>query len=95
MSYIASYVIPFLAVPFNGLEQALSLIIFFIVLGVIYVNSNMIHINPMLNIIGYTLYDVTLESGSTHSLITRRHIVRGESLSVVKIGEDILMEKRT
>src|SRR6266403_1444006 len=50
MSYIVSYVIPFLAVPFNGFEQGIALGIFFAVLAILYVNSNMIHINPMLNL---------------------------------------------
>jgi phosphatidylglycerophosphate synthase len=94
MSYIVSYLIPFLAVPFNGWEQGFALSIFFVVLGILYVNSNMIHINPMLNLVGFHLYEITFEDGAIHSLITRRRIVRGEKLSVIKVGEDILLEKR-
>lgn len=93
MSYIVSYVIPFLAAPFSGWEQGVALTIFFIVLGVLYVNSNMIHINPMLNLCGYHLYEITLEDGGVHSLIARNRVVRGQLLSVVKAGEDILLEK--
>jgi hypothetical protein len=93
MSYIVSYLIPFIAVPFNGWEQGFALSIFFVVLGVLYVNSNMIHINPMLNLAGYHLYEITLADDAVHSLITRRRIVRGEKLSVIKAGEDILVEK--
>ena len=93
MSYIVSYLIPFLAVPFNGWEQGFALSIFFVVLGILYVNSNMIHINPMLNLAGYHLYEITLEDDAVHSLITFRRIVRGEKLSVVKVGDDILLEK--
>lgn len=95
MSYIVSYVIPFLAIPFSGWEQGVALSIFFVVLGILYVNSNMIHINPMLNLAGYHLYEITLEDGAVHSLITRRRIVRGEKLLVIKVGEDIFLEKRT
>jgi len=95
MSYIVSYVIPFLAVPFGGWEQGVALSIFFLVLGVLYVNSNMIHINPMLNLTGYHLYEVTLENGGVHSLIAHRRVLRGATLYVVKLGEDILLEKNT
>ena len=93
MSYIVSYIIPFLAIPFSGWEQGVALTIFFIVLGVLYVNSNMVHINPMLNLSGYHIYEITLEDGEIHSLISRRRIMRGETLSVIKVGEDILLEK--
>lgn len=94
MSYIVTYVIPFLSVPFSGWRQGIALSIFFVVLGILYVNSNMIHINPMLNLAGYHIYEIALEDGSIHSLITKRRIVRGEILKTIKIGEDILLEKK-
>jgi len=93
MSYIVSYVIPFLAVPFSGWKQGIALAIFFMVLGILYVNSNMIHINPMLNLMGYYLYEVTIENGSVLFIITRSRIGRGDSLSVIDIGENIRLEK--
>jgi hypothetical protein len=94
MSYIVSYVIPFLAVPFNGFEQGVALGMFFAVLAILYVNSNMIHINPMLNLGRYHIYEVTLEDDTTHALISKRRIRRGETLSTIKVGEDILLEKQ-
>jgi hypothetical protein len=95
MSYIVSYVIPFLAVPFNGLEQGIALSIFFVVLAILYVNSNMIHINPMLNLGRYHIYEVTLEDETVHALISsKRRITRGQTLSAIKVGEDILLEKQ-
>lgn len=93
MSYIVTYVIPFLSIPFGGWKQGVALTIFFIVLSILYVNSNMIHINPMLNLAGYHIYEIALDDGGIHSLLTKRRIVRGEELSVIKIGEDILLEK--
>lgn len=96
MSYIASYIIPFVAIPFGGWQQALALLIFVLVLGIVYVNSNMIHINPMLNLMGYHLYEITVEhSGEPYSLITRRRIERGETLRLVDIGSGIFLEKGT
>ncbi len=41
MGYIASYLIPFVAIPFGGWQQGVALLIFVIVLGIVYVNSNM------------------------------------------------------
>lgn len=94
MSYIASYLIPFIALPFSGWQQVTALLILIVVLGIVYVNSNMIHINPMLNLLGYHLYEITLaDSKETYSLITRRRIGRGETLHLVDIGEGIFLEK--
>lgn len=93
ISYIVSYIIPFLAVPFNGWEQGIALLIFFLVVCFLYVNSNMIHINPTLNLIGYHIYEITLEDGGIHSLITRRRIKRGAILRVNTVAENVYLEK--
>jgi hypothetical protein len=93
MAYIVTYVIPFLVIPFHGWKEGIALIIFFVVLGILCVNSDMIHINPMLNLFGYHLYEVTTEDGGVHSLLARRSIRRRETITVVKLGDEILLEK--
>ena len=94
MGYIASYLLPFVAIPFGGWQQAVALLIFVVVLGIVYVNSNMIHINPMLNLIGYHVYEITLEhSEAPHSLITRRRIGAGEAIHLIDIGDGIFLDK--
>lgn len=94
MSYIVTYIVPFLSVAFSNWQQGVSLAIFFIILGFLYVSSDMIHINPTLNFFRYRLYEVTLEDGSTCSLIARSRVQKGVSLRLVRIGDDILLEKR-
>ncbi len=52
MSYIVTYLLPFLAVKLNDPTDLISIGIVFIVIGLLYVNSNMIHTNPVINIGG-------------------------------------------
>lgn len=54
----------------------------------------MIHINPMLNLIGYHIYEITLENGTVNSLIAHRLIKRGEGLLIIQVSETIALEKR-
>lgn len=94
MGYIASYLLPFVAIPFSGWQQGIALLVFVIVLGIVYVNSNMIHINPMLNLFGFHIYEITLEhSEAPHSLITRRRIAKNETIHLVDIGDGIFLDK--
>ena len=93
MTYLVTYLVPFIAAPSDASDKRLALLLFFIVLGVLYVNSNMIHINPMLNALGYHLYEVTLVEGGVHVLITRSRLRRDQLLDVVRVGEDLLIEK--
>jgi len=94
MAYIVTYIIPFLVIPFHGWKEGIALTIFFVVLGILYVNSNMIHINPMLNLCGYHLYEITDEDGGVHSLLARRSIRHRETINAAKLGDEILLEKR-
>ena len=95
VSYVLSYVVPFLAVPFEGWQQGVGLALFFTVICILHVKLNLIHINPTLAIAGYRLYEVTTTRGGVHSLITKRRVALGDTLRVVKIGEDILVERRS
>lgn len=94
MAYIISYVFPFLGLNFDDPMNVISLVIFFAIIGIIYINSNMIHINPTLNILGYHIYEIETSSGSTQTVISRKgRLIRGEKLNVVVIGDDLLMEQ--
>jgi hypothetical protein len=94
MAYIVSYVFPFLGLNFEDPMNVISLGIFFAILGIIYINSNMIHINPTLNIFGYHIYEIETPSESTQTVISRKgRLIRGEKLNVVVIGDDLLMER--
>jgi hypothetical protein len=53
MSYIVTYLLPFLAVKLNDMTDVGSLGMVLLVIAILYVNSNMIYTNPVLNIAGY------------------------------------------
>jgi len=93
MSYIVTYLIPFLDIKLDEIASAVSLLLFFLVLGVLYVHSNLIYINPTLNLLRYHLFEIELEGGMTSALLSKRRFVeRGASITVVSLGEQILLE---
>ena len=95
MSYVASYLIPFVAFPFGSWQQTVALLLFIGVLGIVYVNSNMIQVNPMLNLFGYHLYEITVEKSQVpHSFITHNRVALGSVIHVIDIGDGIFLEKR-
>lgn len=94
MSYIVTYIIPFLGVASASWQHTVALVVFFLMLGFLYINSNMIHINPMMNILGYHLFEVTLMDGSTRTFVTKRsRLHAGAKANVVEGGDDILFDK--
>jgi hypothetical protein len=95
MSYIVTYLLPFLAVKLNDPTDVVSLGIVLFVIGLLYVNSNMIHTNPVLNIGGYHIFEIEDSVGKTTALICKRSYIRtGSEIDVISIGDYVLLEKR-
>lgn len=92
MSYVMTYVIKFLAIPWDKPHQVASLGIFFVALGVLYVSNNFIHVNPTLNMLGFRLYEIEDSAGLTYSLLTRGRVLRGQPVRARRAGGDILIE---
>jgi hypothetical protein len=93
LNYIAAYIIPFVTLPFNSLENGLAVLILIGTLGLIYVRSNMIAINPTLSLLGYHLYDVTFAGDAeSHVVIARRTIVQGRPITVASLGNVLYIQ---
>src|SRR5689334_806954 len=51
MGYVAAYLIPFVGFTLSSLRQDVAVIIFFVVLAYLYVSTDMLHVNPMLQLL--------------------------------------------
>lgn len=95
MSYIVTYLLPFLAVKLNDVTDLGSLGMVFLVIAILYVNSNMIYTNPVLNIAGYHVFEVHDADGKTTALICKRAYIRtGSEIDVISLGDYVLLEKK-
>jgi hypothetical protein len=95
MSYIVTYLLPFLAVKLNDPMDVGSLVVVFIVIAILYVNSNMIQTNPVLNLVGYHVFEIEDADGKNASLICKRTYIRtGSEINAVSIGDYVLLEKK-
>lgn len=94
MSYIVTYVLPFLAVKLEDTVDVLSFGVILVVVGVLYVNSNLIYVNPLLNLRGYHLFEVVDSNRKTVMLVTKSPYIRNESsIRVVSLGDYVVLEK--
>lgn len=95
MSYIVTYLLPFLAVKLNDPTDVVSLGLVLFVIGLLYVNSNMIHTNPVLNIAGYHIFEIEDSNGKTTALMCKRSYIRiGSEIDAISVGDYVLLEKR-
>lgn len=85
VSYIVTYAVPFLAIPSEGPVVAVGFGIFFLMVFTLQVKLNLLYINPILAVVGYHLYEVSMED-KTLILLTKqenppKHEVRAISLA--------------
>lgn len=96
MSYIVTYLVPFLDIKFDQIENVIGLGITFLVLGVLYVNSNMIYTNPVLNLAGFHIFDVHTTEDRPLVLITRSSFLKSNAqLRIVTLGDYAALEVRS
>ena len=62
VGYIATYIIPFLFQNFSSAYEVFAILFMLIIIYTSYVNSNMLLINPVLNLFKYSLFEVQFES---------------------------------
>src|SRR2546423_103348 len=72
LAYIATYLVPFLSVNLTKTDDVVLFSGFLLVLMIVYINSNMLFVNPLLSIAGYHSFTITDPDGHEYSLIARR-----------------------
>lgn len=81
-AYVATYLLPFLLVFDAGAQDVVALAVFLVFIGLLWVSSGLIYLNPLLSVVGYHVYVVRVRpTGAANSaarefLISRRRDLR-------------------
>ena len=95
LAYTATYLLPFLGLDLTRSDGIVLFSGFLTVLGLVYVNSNMLFVNPLLSLAGYHAFDVVDEDGHEYSLIARRRgIDPGTTIRPSQVDQYVRVEVR-
>jgi len=95
LAYIATYLIPFLGLDLTKTNDIVLFCGFMAVLMLVYINSNMLLVNPLLSIAGYHAFEVTDPDDHVYSLIARRRDLDvGVSIHPAQINRYLRLEVR-
>lgn len=91
--YILPYIIPFLQFSYSSYIDLLCIGILILLLAFAYVNSNLIYVNPLLNIFGYNTFKVIDEHKNVYLVLSKKKSILLDSMMRVKpLSEDIFLE---
>ena len=98
LNYLVPYIIAFMNFDLNRWQDSTALALLLYILFVVYVNSNLLYVNPLLSIFKYKIYyaEVTKPYISDREEIviitTREHIRKDTMIDVKEINKDVFLE---
>lgn len=95
MAYIATYLIPFLSLDLGKTDDIVVLCGFLLVLMIVYINSSMLFVNPILSLARYHSFEIEDPDGHVYALFTRRtDLEPGTDLRPAQISRYLRVEVR-
>lgn len=96
LAFTSSYVMPVVVAVFAPpqIQTLVATLVLLALMMVIYVRAGLYHLNPMLAIIGFRLYEVTAENGTVVMVLTRaKHIPQRGNLQVRYLSESVAIQQ--
>lgn len=89
LSYLITYVVPLTAMDVSSVNSLLVNVVLFLVIGIVYVNSNLVYLNILLILMGYRVYN----DASDNVIIT--NYTKNELTHSVRDGNNVLCKEVT
>ena len=91
--YLTTYLLPFLTVTEPSARDIAAYVLFLAVVGIVYVQSDMVQINPLLYLFGYRVFAVTTRDGWSGILISRSQPRPGRAVLASRLQNTLALER--
>lgn len=97
LTFLATYVVPLISFDFGSGRQMIVLALLLIVMGIIYIKTDLFYANPSLALLGFHIYraDGNFKIGDRDGmvLISRERLSEGQKVSYIKLDDRIYYTK--
>jgi len=98
LTFLATYVVPLISFDFSSGRQMIVLILLLVVMGFIYIKTDLFYANPSLALLDFRIYraDGGFKTGDRSGiiLISRERLTVGQRVSYIRLDERIYYTKR-
>lgn len=93
--FVVSYLIPFYNITFMLSDIIPTLIMLFII-GILYIRTPLFAVNPVLNLLGYNLYNAKKFEDNKEILLISQHklVLDCYNIKLIKLNEDIFISNK-
>lgn len=93
LAFLVAYVLPLVTAEQDALDHA-ALVTFIIIVTLVLYRSDIVHVNPLLGLLGFHFFEVQTSDGVTRLLVTaRRGPVRPGRIRAVALSSFMIFEK--
>jgi hypothetical protein len=89
--YLIAYVIPFLAFDYLNVLNLIILCFLLLVVGFVYIRSDLLYLNFVLLALGYSLYKVVDEGDNEYMLISKKGVSLGRAIKYNVIDDNFIV----
>lgn len=96
LSFLATYIIPLICFPMNTGREIFALFAVIVIIGCIFVKTNLFFSNPTLALMGFGIYSVTSEKNvfKDDVIIAIGRLKRGDSIKYINLGDNVYFAKK-
>ena len=91
--YLATYLLPFVTVPQPSGRDIVAYGLFLLVVGIVYIQSDMVQINPLLYLLRYRVSAVVTSDGWSGVLVSRHQPRVGDALLASRVQNTLALER--
>lgn len=93
LTFLTTYIIPFLRVKLEG-RDILVTILLLIIIGAIFVKTNLFYKNPTLALLGYKLYKTDTENSQNLIFISKDDLKLGDTIHHIHLHNNVYFVKK-
>lgn len=97
LTFLATYVVPLISFDFGSGRQMIVLALLLVVMGVIYIKTDLFYANPSLALLGFHIYKVdgNFKNGDRDGiiLISKERLFEGQKVEYIKLDDRIYYAK--
>ena len=91
--FLATYVIPLVGFGLDNVRQVINLAITLIILGAIYIKTNLFYANPTLSLLGFKIFSAKID-GKEIILISRERLESEDTINFLPLDRSIYFVKK-
>ena len=93
LTFLTTYIIPFLRVKLEGRDLIVTILLL-IIIGAIFIKTNLFYKNPTLALLGYKLYKVDTKSSLNLIFISRQQLSLNDTVDNIHLSDNVYFVKK-